>query len=345
MPAHRRRGHRRTTFLGAHVVPARVRGAHRRLRRIGLRRRCSTRAHRTPAGSTPSARTGRSMSTNRVPSSPPAARPGLGAGLHANQLGYGPGVRLAVEMGCASADHCTFLERRRPRLAGRERHGRHVPARRRLLDPPALPGRPAGDRRRCRGGDRHQLQPRLELHDLDGVLPGTGRARHAHDDGGGDRRPRPWAGHGRCAETTSAGSRRARGPTSSCSTRRRTHTSSTALVYRWSQPSSAPAGSPSPTADRAREPGYASLPGGPRGLVIRLEEGPECSVALSRGGAIIVALVVAAVLAACGSDSSTGDRDKNGRGLVDHQGQHGRRAGRRPGAGGDQEQGHAQGRR
>ena len=34
---------------------------------------------------------------------------GLGARLHANQLGYGPGVQLAVELGCASADHCTYL--------------------------------------------------------------------------------------------------------------------------------------------------------------------------------------------------------------------------------------------
>ena len=34
---------------------------------------------------------------------------GLGLRLHANQLGNGPGVQLAVEMGCASADHCTYL--------------------------------------------------------------------------------------------------------------------------------------------------------------------------------------------------------------------------------------------
>ena len=34
---------------------------------------------------------------------------GLGLRLHANQLGPGPGVRLAVELGCASADHCTHL--------------------------------------------------------------------------------------------------------------------------------------------------------------------------------------------------------------------------------------------
>jgi imidazolonepropionase len=40
-------------------------------------------------------------------------RAGLAAGLqarvHANQLGPGPGVRVAVEVGAASADHCTYL--------------------------------------------------------------------------------------------------------------------------------------------------------------------------------------------------------------------------------------------
>ena len=35
---------------------------------------------------------------------------GLGLRLHANQLGHGPGVRLGIEMGCASVDHCTFLD-------------------------------------------------------------------------------------------------------------------------------------------------------------------------------------------------------------------------------------------
>jgi imidazolonepropionase len=34
---------------------------------------------------------------------------GLGLRLHANQLGPGPGVQLAAELGCASADHCTYL--------------------------------------------------------------------------------------------------------------------------------------------------------------------------------------------------------------------------------------------
>jgi imidazolonepropionase len=38
-----------------------------------------------------------------------AARLGLGLRVHANQLGPGPGVRLAVELDAASADHCTHL--------------------------------------------------------------------------------------------------------------------------------------------------------------------------------------------------------------------------------------------
>jgi imidazolonepropionase len=34
---------------------------------------------------------------------------GLGLRLHGNQLGHGPGVQLAVECGCVSVDHCTYL--------------------------------------------------------------------------------------------------------------------------------------------------------------------------------------------------------------------------------------------
>ncbi len=34
---------------------------------------------------------------------------GLGLRVHGNQLAQGPGVRLAVELGAASVDHCTFL--------------------------------------------------------------------------------------------------------------------------------------------------------------------------------------------------------------------------------------------
>ncbi|MGW0516935.1 imidazolonepropionase [Crossiella sp. NPDC003009] len=38
-----------------------------------------------------------------------AAAKGLGLRVHGNQLGYGPGVRLAVELNAASVDHCTHL--------------------------------------------------------------------------------------------------------------------------------------------------------------------------------------------------------------------------------------------
>ena len=37
---------------------------------------------------------------------------GLGLRVHANQLGHGPGVQLACELGAASADHCTYLDDR-----------------------------------------------------------------------------------------------------------------------------------------------------------------------------------------------------------------------------------------
>ncbi len=40
-----------------------------------------------------------------------AAARGLGLRVHGNQLGYGPGARLAVELGAASVDHCTYLTR------------------------------------------------------------------------------------------------------------------------------------------------------------------------------------------------------------------------------------------
>ena len=36
-------------------------------------------------------------------------RAGLAPRIHANQLGYGPGVQVACETGAAAADHCTYL--------------------------------------------------------------------------------------------------------------------------------------------------------------------------------------------------------------------------------------------
>jgi imidazolonepropionase len=38
------------------------------------------------------------------------ASAGLGLRVHGNQLGSGPGIQLAVEMGAASVDHCTYFD-------------------------------------------------------------------------------------------------------------------------------------------------------------------------------------------------------------------------------------------
>jgi imidazolonepropionase len=38
------------------------------------------------------------------------AAAGLSGRLHANQLGHGPGVRLAAELGLVAVDHCTYLD-------------------------------------------------------------------------------------------------------------------------------------------------------------------------------------------------------------------------------------------
>ena len=50
-------------------------------------------------------------------------RKGLGLRVHGNQLSTGPGVRIAVDTGAASVDHCTYLtdpgHRRAGRLAAR----------------------------------------------------------------------------------------------------------------------------------------------------------------------------------------------------------------------------------
>ncbi|MDF2732804.1 MAG: hutI [Desertimonas sp.] len=57
------------------------------------------------------------------------ARVGLGLRLHANQLGPGDGVRLGVELGCASVDHCTYLgDRDVDALAGSSTVATFLPA-------------------------------------------------------------------------------------------------------------------------------------------------------------------------------------------------------------------------
>ncbi len=100
-----------TTFLGAHVVPAEYAG------RVDEYVELVTGPMLTACA--PHARW---VDVFCEPGSPhafdgPAARAVLEAGraaglelrVHANQLGFGPGVQLAVELGAASADHCTHL--------------------------------------------------------------------------------------------------------------------------------------------------------------------------------------------------------------------------------------------
>ena len=54
---------------------------------------------------------------------------GLGLRVHGNQLGPGPGIRLAVETGAASVDHCThFDDRDVEALAGSETVATLLPA-------------------------------------------------------------------------------------------------------------------------------------------------------------------------------------------------------------------------
>ena len=106
------------------------------------------------------------------------AAAGLRGRLHANQLGPGPGVRLACELGLAAVDHCTYLDDADVEALADVRHGRHPAARRRVLDPPALPRRPPAARRRRRRRPGQRLQPGLLLHELDAALR---RARRPGD--------------------------------------------------------------------------------------------------------------------------------------------------------------------
>ncbi|MDH3752271.1 MAG: imidazolonepropionase [Acidimicrobiia bacterium] len=98
-----------TTFLGAHLVPAELDGradeyvdlvCGEMLDAAAPHARWIDAFCETGAFSAEQSR--------RVLEAGKAA--GLGLRLHANQLGPGPGVLLAVEMGCASVDHCTHLD-------------------------------------------------------------------------------------------------------------------------------------------------------------------------------------------------------------------------------------------
>jgi imidazolonepropionase len=97
-----------TTYLGAHVVPAEYAddpAAYVELVTGEMLAACAPHARwvdvfcERGAFDADAARAVLTAGMNR----------GLQARVHANQLGEGPGVQLACELGAASADHCTFL--------------------------------------------------------------------------------------------------------------------------------------------------------------------------------------------------------------------------------------------
>ena len=103
-----------TTFLGAHVVPPDSRGtpadreAYLDLVTGPMLAACAPHARWVDVFCEPnSAHAFTEEEARRVLTAGRAA--GLGLRVHGNQLGPGPGVRLAVELGAASVDHCTFL--------------------------------------------------------------------------------------------------------------------------------------------------------------------------------------------------------------------------------------------
>jgi imidazolonepropionase len=115
---------------------------------------------------------------------------GLGARMHAGQLGPSGGVRLAVELGAASVDHCTFLsESDIDDLAAGSTVATLLPG---VLDSPALPRRAEAARRRGDCGARMRLQSGIELHLVDALLHCGRCSRHGHDTGGGPSRGDGW---------------------------------------------------------------------------------------------------------------------------------------------------------
>jgi len=98
-----------TTFLGAHVVPPGIdRADYVALVTGPMLAACAPHARWADVfcePASPHAFDGDEAHDVLVA----AAAAGLGLRVHGNQLGHGPGVQLAVELGAASVDHCTYL--------------------------------------------------------------------------------------------------------------------------------------------------------------------------------------------------------------------------------------------
>jgi imidazolonepropionase len=98
-----------TTFLGAHVVPAGIdRAAYVDLVRGPMLAACAPHARWADVFCEPASP--HAFDADEARAVLLSARDaGLALRLHGNQLAPGPGVRLAVELGAASVDHCTWL--------------------------------------------------------------------------------------------------------------------------------------------------------------------------------------------------------------------------------------------
>ena len=99
------------TYLGAHVVPPEHRGRARDYLDLvtgEMLAACAPHARWVDVFCEPASATAFDGDAAREVLLA-GQRAGLGLRVHANQLGAGPGVRLAVELGAASADHCTHL--------------------------------------------------------------------------------------------------------------------------------------------------------------------------------------------------------------------------------------------
>ena len=98
-----------TTFLGAHVVPAgAARDAYVRLVAGDMLTACAPHARWIDVFCEPASPHAFDADEARTVLRAGRAA-GLGLRVHGNQLAAGPGVALAVELGAASVDHCTYL--------------------------------------------------------------------------------------------------------------------------------------------------------------------------------------------------------------------------------------------
>ena len=98
-----------TTFLGAHVVPAGAeRGTYLDLVTGPMLDACAPHARWVDVFCEPGSAHAFDGDESRAVLTA-GRRAGLGLRVHGNQLGPGPGVALAVELGAASVDHCTYL--------------------------------------------------------------------------------------------------------------------------------------------------------------------------------------------------------------------------------------------